>query len=61
MTYDIRVEVNGQEVNSDEAKAATTNGSGMVTGSISPVAATADDYVLVEVSNVEVVPEEIPE
>ena len=58
VTYDIRVEVNGQEVNSDEAKAATTNGSGMVTGSISPVAATADDYVLVEVSNVEVVPEE---
>ena len=61
VTYDIRVEVNGQEVNSDEAKAATTNGSGMVTGSISPVAATADDYVLVEVSNVEVVPEKIPE
>ena len=60
VTYDIRVEVNGQEVNSDEAKAATTNGSGMVTGSISPVAATADDYVLVEVSNVEVVPEEPP-
>ena len=61
VTYDIRVEVNGQEVNSDEAKAATTNGSGMVTGSISPVAATADDYVLVEVSNVKIVPEEIPE